>query len=132
MRNLGGERGLTLPELTVALAVSVIVLAPLGLILWQVTVLPWETSAGSSVAGQVRNVNLSISDDAQSGQRVITGDDPVLATSTWTEFTDPSAKHHDVQYTWDATGDTMLRDSAIDGTSDGSLVVGRSSTPSPM
>ena len=115
MKGLLQKRGLTLLEMAVTMAASALAMAPLGVILWQTTVIPAETASSLNVGSQVRNVDIGISDDARSAQTLVTGDRPIWATSAWTDFTVPFANYHTVSYAWDATGDKLIRDVEVEG-----------------
>ena len=49
MKGLLQKRGLTLLEMAVTMAASALAMAPLGVILWQTTVIPAETASSLNV-----------------------------------------------------------------------------------
>ena len=84
MNSLRREEGLTLLEIVVVTSLGALILGPLAILLWQLNVLPLETSGGLRAAAQVRNLDITIFDDARSTQSLDTGDDPLWATVAWT------------------------------------------------
>ena len=125
MKGLFREEGLTLIELSIGLAVTALFLAPMATVVYQVSVAPVETSTEQSVVNQGRNVAINLPDDGRSAQSVITGDNPLWATSAWTDFTESTATYHTVDYAWVSGDDTMVRQVYIDGITTGSFIIGR-------
>ena len=120
------RRGFTMLELAVSLSLTAFMVAPLGAILWQLTVVPTDTVASLAVESQVRTVDIDISDDLRSAQGVTTGDAPVWAAAETTDFTSGSGDHLGLGYLWTGSSDgTMLRVATVNGAAGPSFNLGR-------
>ena len=102
-----------------------LIIAPLATIVWQLIVVPTETAIEQTVDNQSRNISISIPDDGRSAQVILTGDNPIWATSTWTDFTGTIPLYSKVVYRWDPVAETMMRITSVEGTGDASFTVGR-------
>ena len=122
---VGRSHGVTLIELSITLAITALIIAPLATIIWQLIVVPTETAIEQTVDNQSRNITINIPDDGRSSQVILTGDNPIWATSTWTDFTGTVPGYHKVVYQWDPDGERMLRITSIEGTGDTSFTVAR-------
>ena len=76
------QDGLSILELSVTISLSILIMAPMAVILYQVTAAPADTTGSQAVVNTVRNADTNIPDDARSAQVVFTGDNPVFSTST--------------------------------------------------
>ena len=122
---VGRSHGVTLIELNINLAIMALIIAPLATIVWQLIVVPTETAIEQTVDNQSRNISISIPDDGRSAQVILTGDNPIWATSTWTDFTGTIPLYSKVVYRWDPVAETMMRITSVEGTGDASFTVGR-------
>ena len=84
MKGPNKEKGFTILELAITFAVGAVIIAPLGIILWQLSAVPADTSGALTAQTQVRNVDVNVSDDARSVQILVTQEKPVWAASAWT------------------------------------------------
>ena len=133
-RTFRRQGGLSILELAVTISMSILIMAPMAVILFQVTAAPVDTTQGQNVVNQIRNVDINIPDDIRSAQTVVTGDEPILSVSTWTDFAGASRKHRSVTYFY-ASGDTpncklelkgcMFRAEIEDGFVKSAVVIGR-------
>ena len=73
----------------------------------------------------MRNLDITIFDDARSTQSLDTGDDPLWATVAWTDFTGPSAEYHSVEYTRDSGRNAIVRSETVEGIAQGPEVKAR-------
>ena len=122
---LRGQRGFTLLEAAMSMAITALAIAPLGAILWQTTVVPAETSGAISVESQLRNTDVNLAEDFRTAQSFLPGADPVWGTAAWTDFTIATAEHRTATYFWVDSGDTMIRQEVIDGVLGPAFVIGR-------
>ena len=125
LRGARAQEGITMLELTLSIALSAMMLAPLAAILWQVTAAPAQSTGAVDVVNQVRNAHVNVPDDVRSGQIFATGDDPVLGRLAWTNFGGGTSRYHTLTYTWDPVEEAMVRQVSIEGTGDSQVIVTR-------
>ena len=109
------QEGLTLLEMGISMALTLMIIAPLATIVWQTTVIPSETSGSITAEIQIRNANIALSDDFRTAQIVKLGVEPFWIFSDWTDFTTASGDYHTVSYEWLDTGDLMVRSTSVNG-----------------
>ena len=125
LRGARRQDGISILELTLSIALSALMLAPLAAILWQVTAAPAQSTGSIDVVNQVPNVDINVPDDVRSGQIFATGDDPVWGQLAWTNFAGGVSLYHTVTYRWDPGQKAMIREVSIEGTGDSQVVVTR-------
>ena len=75
LRGARRQDGISILELTLSIALSALMLAPLAAILWQVTAAPAQSTGSIDVVNQVPNVDINVPDDvrrARYSQRLTT------------------------------------------------------------
>ena len=110
-----GQKGFTLTDLILAIAITVIITAVITLTVFQVIAGSARTKNHMTAVRQVQSAGYWVSHDAQMAQDVTTDDDPgtpELVTLTWTEWESP--KHsHEVVYS--LVDNDLQRSDSVDG-----------------
>ncbi len=99
-RRGAAERGMTLMEVVIALAVSGILLTSLASILAGIVRIPVKVSSELAASQGIQNAVLAITEDANIAQSFAPGEAPDYGTFTWTEYTSASPVRVTARYYW--------------------------------
>jgi len=111
-----GQKGFTLTDLILAIAITVIITAVITLTVFQVIAGSARTKNHMTAVRQVQSAGYWVSHDAQMAKDVTTDDDPgtpELVTLAWTEWEDPKDSH---QVVYSLLADNQLqRSDSVNG-----------------
>ncbi|MBI2919153.1 MAG: hypothetical protein HYY01_14355 [Chloroflexi bacterium] len=115
------ERGATLLDLTIAIAVTGILLVSLASIAAGIIRIPVKTQSELSASQGIQNAVLTITEDANMAQSFTPGVEPDYGTFTWHEFSGASPVQVTARYYWDggdvswqnASGEVFWRTGAV-------------------
>ena len=116
IHTLHRERGITLLELTIALAVMGVVSAPLAGLTFEFVVRPSSTLGRLSGSADIRLVSDIIADDARSSQSfVVVGVDPVYGSFEAVDLTRDPPQSRSITYLFNAEERAMARQTSLNG-----------------
>ena len=101
MRTLGGQRGFSLIEVVVVLAISAVLIVPLGSVAVGQFVVPARIAEDISATHRKAQISTSLSQDSLAAQAFTLGGDPVYGTFSWSEFGRDSPVPVTARYLWD-------------------------------
>ena len=113
---LKGERGVTLLEVAVGLAILGLILAPTAGIINQFIFLPAQISATNSVLTNSRAAVRVIAEDALQATSFTTSTAPDYGTFTWTDRAKFPVDTYSIRYSYDSSTTSLMREETINGT----------------
>lgn len=98
---MGGQRGVSLIEIALVLAVGGLILPPLAGILYQLRWIPFQQAHQLSIDHSMRQIASWVSEDSRMAQSFAPGSDPEYGTFGWTDYTESPAVSYSARYYWD-------------------------------
>lgn len=100
-RRVAAEKGTTLLEVTIAMAITGILLVSLASIAAGIIRIPVKTQSELSASQAIQNAVMTITEDANMAQSFTPGVEPDYGTFTWHEFSGASPVQVTARYYWD-------------------------------
>ena len=119
------QKGLSLIELVVAMAMSALVIAPMIVILDQFFGIPIRASSTNNLINDVQQAAFQIADDARSADSFVSGSSPVYGTFSWVDRTGLPIATHSVRYLHSSGDNSLLREETINAGSPTTEVIAR-------